>query len=178
MTPIYKAAIYCRFSRDDREINDSSSINSQKMMLEKYCDDNNFEIYSFYVDDGFCGINFERPDFKRMLDDIDNKKVNLVIVKDLSRIGREYIQTGYYVEHYFSRNNIRFISINDGYDSLNGNSDFLPFKMIFNDFYSKDLSKKIKSAKKERAIKGIIIPSRVPYGYKKNPNNPIRFIID
>lgn len=99
----YSAAIYCRFSKDDGRVEDSSSIQTQKMMLEKFCMEQGYSIYEVYIDDGYSGLNYERPDFQRLLNDIDSGKVNLVVTKDLSRLGRDYIQTGYYTDIYFQR---------------------------------------------------------------------------
>lgn len=120
---LYKVAIYCRLSQDDGQEGDSSSIQTQKLMLEKFANDNGFIIHDFYVDDGYSGLNFDRPDFQRMLNDIDAGKVNMVITKDLSRLGRDYIMTGYYTEIYFSNKNIRYIAVNDNIDSIKDNND-------------------------------------------------------
>jgi len=175
---IYFAAAYMRFSRDDGQTYDSSSIQTQTMMLEKFCEEHGFRIYGFYKDDGYTGLNFDRPDFQRMLRDIESGKVNLVVTKDLSRLGRDYIQTGNYIENYFVDKNIRYIAINDGVDTLKQDTDFVPFKNIFNNLYSRDISRKIKSAKHQRALRGMFITSYPPYGYKKNPEDKSRLIID
>ena len=118
MTPIidnkfYKAALYCRLSKDDDDRSgDSSSIKTQKSLLERYCHEHDYLVHDFYVDDGYSGLNFERPDFQRLLSDIDNGSINMVITKDLSRLGRDYIQTGYYTEIYFEKKHIRYIAVN------------------------------------------------------------------
>ena len=112
---IYKAGIYCRLSSDDGTIGDSSSIQTQKLMLEKYCKEQGFTIYDYYVDDGFSGLNFNRHSFQRLLTDIELCKINLVITKDLSRLGRDYIQTGYYTEVYFQSKGVRYIALNDAF---------------------------------------------------------------
>ena len=104
---LYKTAIYCRLSLDDGSEGDSSSIHTQKMLLEKYCKDNGYEIYDYYIDDGYSGLNYNRPNFQRMLQDIENGKIDLVITKDLSRLGRDYIMTGYYTEIYFNEKGVR-----------------------------------------------------------------------
>lgn len=175
---IYNAALYMRFSRDDGQAADSSSITTQKMMLEKYCQNNGYNIYDSYVDDGYTGMNFDRPGFQRMLNDIDNGKVNLVITKDLSRLGRNYIQTGYYSEVYFRDKNIRYIAINDNFDSTKADNDIAPFKNILNNMYSRDLSRKIKSAIRQRVSNGLYFAGLAPYGYKKDPNNKNHLIVD
>ena len=110
---LYKTAIYCRLSLDDGSLGESGSIQTQKMMLEKYCRDNNFTIKEVYIDDGYSGLNFDRPAFKRLIADIESGKINLVITKDLSRLGRDYLQTGYYTEQYFPLHNVRYIAINE-----------------------------------------------------------------
>lgn len=175
---LYKTAIYCRLSQDDGQEGDSSSIQTQKMMLKQYAQDNGFVIHDIYVDDGYSGLNFERPAFQRMLQDIEKGKVNLVITKDLSRLGRDYIMTGYYTEIYFSNMNVRYIAVTDGIDTLKGDNDIAPFKNILNDMYAKDISRKIKSAKRQRMYKGMYIASQPPYGYKVNPLNKNQLIVD
>ncbi len=174
----YSAAIYCRFSKDDGRVEDSSSIHTQKMMLEKYCLEQGYPIYEVYADDGYSGLNYERPDFQRLLNDIDSGKVNLVITKDLSRLGRDYIQTGYYTDIYFSRKKVRYIAVNDGVDTNKDDNDITPFKNILNDMYAKDLSRKVKSAKRQRAYSGYYISAQPPYGYKVDPSDRNHLIID
>ncbi|MCL2369671.1 MAG: recombinase family protein [Firmicutes bacterium] len=175
----YNTALYLRFSRDDGTEYDSSSIESQKMQLEKYCKDNGYKVYDIYSDDGYTGLNFNRPDFQRMIADIEAGKINLVITKDQSRLGRDYIQTGYFVEMHFADYNVRYIAINDGADtSKPENADFMPFRNIINNMYSKDISRKTKSAKRQRALHGLFQHAYAPYGYKKDPNNKNKLIID
>ncbi|GHU97932.1 resolvase [Clostridia bacterium] len=157
---------------------DSSSIQTQKMMLEKHCKDNGYRIYDYYVDDGYSGTNFDRPDFQRLLNDIEDGKVNLVITKDLSRLGRDYIMTGYYMEIYFVEKRVRYIALNDGVDTLKADNDIAPFKNILNDMYAKDISRKVRTAKRQRALNGMFISSQAPYGYKKHPENKNKLIID
>ena len=132
---MYRAAIYCRLSKDDDNIGESSSIKTQKSMLESYCREQGFLVYDFYVDDGYSGLNFNRPGFERMLNDIDKGLINLVITKDLSRLGRDYIQTGYYTEVYFTKKKVRYIALNDRFDSNRDDNDIAPFKNILNDLY-------------------------------------------
>ncbi|HOA78526.1 MAG TPA: recombinase family protein [Bacilli bacterium] len=174
----YRAAIYCRLSKDDEQAGESISIGTQKSMLESYCREQGFLVYDYYVDDGYSGLNFNRPGFERMLNDIDNGKVNLVITKDLSRLGRDYIQTGYYTEVYFSRKHVRYIALNDRFDSMRDDNDIAPFKNILNDMYAKDLSRKVKAAKRQRAKNGFFISAQAPYGYKPNPHNRNQLIVD
>lgn len=175
---VYKAAIYCRLSKDDEQKGDSVSIETQKMMLTKYCNEQNIEIYDIYVDDGYSGLNFNRPSFKRLIQDLEDGKFDTVITKDLSRLGRDYIQTGYYIDIYFTTKRIRYIAVNDGIDTKNENNDIAPFKNILNDMYAKDISRKIKSAKMQRAQNGLHISGQTPYGYKVNPYNRNQLIID
>lgn len=175
---IYNTAIYCRLSKDDDNIGESSSIQTQKSMLESYCREQGFLVYDFYVDDGYSGLNYNRPGFERMLNDIDNGKVNLVITKDLSRLGRDYIQTGYYTEVYFEKKKVRYIALNDGFDSDRDDNDIAPFKNILNDMYAKDLSRKVKAAKRQRAKNGFFISAQAPYGYKQDPSNKNHLVVD
>ena len=175
---IYNTALYCRLSLDDGSVGESGSIQTQKMMLEKYANDNGIIIVDYYIDDGYSGTNFDRPDFQRMLNDIEDEKVNMVITKDLSRLGRDYVRTGYYIDFYFKDKDIRYIAINDGIDTINDNNDIAPFKNILNDMYSKDLSRKVKAAKKSRNQKGLYTAAQVPYGYKKDPLDNNHLIVD
>ena len=122
-------AIYCRLSQDDGMVGDSSSIQTQKMMLEQFVKDNNFVLYDIYVDDGYTGLNYNRPGFERLIQDIENGKIDIVVTKDLSRLGRDYIMTGYYTEIYFPEHNVRYISVNDNIDTLYDNNDIAPFKI-------------------------------------------------
>ena len=148
------------------------------MMLEKYCKDNNYTIKEIYIDDGVSGLTFERSGFQRMLKDIEAGKINMVITKDLSRLGRDYLQTGYYTEQYFPLHNVRYIAVNDGVDTLIDNNDIAPFKNILNDMYAKDLSRKVKSAKRQRALNGLYISAQPPYGYIKDPSNKNHLVVD
>lgn len=148
-------------------------------MLKQFAESNSIAIYDYYVDDGYSGTNFERPSFKKMITDIENGKINCVITKDLSRLGRNYLQSGAYIEMYFPQKNIRYIAITDGIDTLNRNqNDIMPFKNILNEMYAKDTSKKVKSAIQSRMREGTYIGSKAPFGYLKDPNNKRRLIID
>jgi len=136
----YNVGVYCRLSKDDDiRSGESSSISTQKEMLEKYVKDNGWTVFGCYIDDGYSGTNFNRPDFLRMIDDVEDGKVNLVVVKDLSRLGRNYLMTGQYTDIYFPDRGVRFIALNDGIDTLNSDNDIAPFKNILptNHFYKK-----------------------------------------
>ncbi|WP_342990793.1 recombinase family protein [Streptococcus anginosus] len=178
-TKKYIAALYCRLSKDDGNTNESMSIYSQKAMLKQYAEQNNIAIYDYYVDDGYSGTNFERPAFKKMITDIENGKINCVITKDLSRLGRNYLESGAYIEMYFPQKNVRYIAITDGIDTINSYEfDIMPFKNILNEMYAKDTSKKVKSALKSRMKEGTYIGSKAPFGFKKDPDDKHRLIID
>lgn len=178
-TKKYVAGLYCRLSKDDGNSVESMSIWSQKVMLKQFAESNSIAIYDYYVDDGYSGTNFERPSFKKMITDIENGKINCVITKDLSRLGRNCLQSGAYIEMYFPQKNIRYIAITDGIDTLNSNqNDIMPFKNILNEMYVKDTSKKVKSAIQSRMREGSYIGSKAPFGYLKDPDNKRRLIID
>lgn len=174
----YKAALYCRLSVDDGNYGGSVSIETQKILLEQYCKDHKITNYNFYCDDGCSGTNFNRPSFKKMIDDIGNGKIDLVIVKDLSRFGRNYVETGMYVQQ-FTERNVRFIAADDNYDSLTNGDDLLfPIKNVVNEMYARDVSKKTKAAKKAKARDGQFIGSKAPFGYKIDPNDRHHLIVD
>ena len=176
----YNCALYCRLSKDDDLQGESNSITNQKEILTQYANENNLNIYDVYIDDGYSGTNFERPDFKRMIQDIKNKKVNMVIVKDSSRLGRDYIGFGEYVEKIFPENRVRLISILDNYDSAidNGVADTLPFRAVINDLYAKDISKKVKASKHKNAVNGLFNGNRTPYGYTRSETDRHKLAID
>lgn len=169
------ALLYCRLSHDDEFSGDSMSIQTQRIMLAQYANDNGLENIQYFVDDGINGTTFERSGFKKMISEIEARKVGAVIVKDLSRLSREYLQTGYYTEIYFPQNDIRFIAVNDGIDSANGENDFAPFKNIINEWYAKDISKKVKSAFKTRANNNSIYTGKTPYRYRRVEGTTNRF---
>ncbi len=176
----YNCALYCRLSKDDDLLGENNSITNQKEILKQYAKENNLNIYDIYIDDGYSGTNFERPDFKRMIQDIKDKKVNMVIVKDTSRLGRDYIGFGEYVEKIFPEHQVRLISILDNYDSAidNGVADTLPFRAVINDLYAKDISKKVKASKHRNAVNGAFNGNRTPYGYKRSENDRHKLAID
>lgn len=171
-------ALYCRLSQEDMRQGDSDSIVNQKMILEKYAKENGFENTQAFADDGYSGVNFERPAFRRMLDLIEDGKIGVIITKDLSRLGRNYIEVGSYTEIYFPKNNVRYIAVNDNFDSMytDGN-ELAPFKNLFNEWYSRDISKKRRISNKIKGGAGIPL-SPPPYGYIKDPENPQRWIVD
>lgn len=172
-------ALYCRLSRDDELVGDSNSIIHQKEILLKYAKEHGFGNAEFYVDDGYSGTNFNRPNFQRMMSDIEAGKIKTVIVKDMSRFGRDYIMVGYYTEIYFGNCNIRFIAINDGVDSnVQTENDLTPFKNVFNEWYAKDTSKKIRAVFKAKGNSGKHLSNTPPFGYIKAPNDKDKWIID
>ncbi len=160
-------AIYCRLSKEDGDSNISQSISNQKNILTKYALDHNFNIFNTYVDDGFTGTNFNRPAFKQMLSDIESGLIDIVITKDLSRLGRDYLETGRYIERIFPEKHVRYIAINDAVDTnTEENMDLLPFRNILNEYYAKDISKKIRATKRYQREAGIFTNSSTPlYGY-------------
>ena len=172
-------ALYCRLSRDDDLQGESNSITNQKAILQKYADDNGFENTRFFVDDGYSGTNFNRPDWQRLVGMIDDGLVSTIIVKDMSRLGRDYLQVGMYTEMLFPNNDIRFIAINNGVDSINGTeNDMTPFINIFNEFYAKDTSKKIRAVFKNKGNSGKPLTTNPPYGYLKDPEDKNHWLID
>ncbi len=173
-------ALYERLSRDDELSGDSNSIVNQKKMLEKFATEQGFINLRHYTDDGWSGTNFDRPDWKRMLADIEDGIVGCVIVKDMSRIGRNYLEVGFYTEVLFRKKNVRFIAISNNVDSsLNDDSnEFAPFLNIMNEWYVRDTSRKIKSVLHNKGMDGKHLTSNAIYGYKKDPDDPDLWIID
>ena len=178
---VNNAAIYCRLSRDEEVNQESNSIASQRLMLTDFCKRQGFTVYSEYVDDGYSGTNYDRPDFKRMIGDAENGKISIIITKDLSRLGRDYLATGEYMEKIFPRLNVRYIAMNDGYDShapADGNADFAPIRNYFNEWFAKDCSRKTKASFKAMAQAGKYIGSKAPFGYVKDPEDKHRLLVD
>ena len=163
-------ALYCRLSQEDTQQGESNSINHQKMILQKYAEEHRFPNLRFYIDAGYSGANFNRPDFKRMMNDLEEGKVGIVIVKDQSRLGRDYLQTGMLMEMTFPQYDVRFIAVNEGVDSEEGVSDFSGIKNYFNDFYARDTSRKIRAVQKAKGERGEWVGTNIPYGYLKNPD--------
>ena len=171
-------ALYCRLSRDDDLVGDSNSIVHQKEILESYAKSHAFLNPVFYVDDGYSGTNFNRPAFQRMLGDIESGKVKTVIVKDMSRFGRNYIMVGYYTEILFEQKGIRFIAVNDMVDSKQEGDEFTPFRNIINEWYAKDTSKKVKAVLRAKGMSGKHVSPVPPYGYKKDERDKTKWGID
>lgn len=169
-------ALYARLSSDDELKGESNSITHQKQILEEYAATNNLNNYQFYVDDGFSGTNFERPDFQRMVNDIKNGVIGTVVVKDLSRFGRNYLQVGYYTEMVFPKYDIRFISVTDNVDSNVGYNEFVPFHNLINDWYAKDISRKQKAVIQSKGNSGKRLTTKAIFGYKKDDDG--QWIID
>ena len=177
---VYNVGLYLRLSREDEENGQSMSIKNQKDYLMNYVFEKGWNIAQIYIDDGYSGLNFNRPAFKNMIHDIENKKINLVITKDLSRLGRDYIDTGYYIERYFPQKKIRYIALSDGIDTFqnSSNNDMTPFKSVLNDMYAKDISKKIRAVMDTKRINGQFIGAFAPFGYKKSEKNKNQLLVD
>ena len=169
-------ALYPRLSHEDELQGESNSISNQKRILETYAKQNGFSNLRWYTDDGYSGANFQRPGFQAMLADIEAGKVGTVIVKDMSRLGRNYLQVGMYTEMIFPQKNVRFIAINDGVDSAQGENDFAPLRNIFNEWLVRDTSKKIKAVKRSKGMSGKPVTSKPVYGYLMDEDE--NFIID
>ena len=174
----YSAGLYLRLSKDDEQAGESVSIGTQRSILTDYCEKQGYKIYRVYTDDGYSGLNFNRPDFQEMLEDIERGLINMVITKDLSRLGRDYIMTGYYSEIYFPDKGVRYIALADDFDSSKANNDIAPFRNILNDMYARDISRKVKNAKHQRAKQGLFVSAQAPYGYRKDPNDRNKLSID
>ena len=176
---IYEVGIYCRLSKDDGTDNESASIATQKSILTDYVKRQGWHLAKTYVDDGYSGTNFQRPSFQNMIKDIENGLINCVITKDLSRLGRNYLDCGLYLEVFFPEHNVRYIAVNDGVDTLNKSAmDITPFRNILNEMYSADVSVKIKSAYRARFQQGKFMGTTAPYGYVKDPADHNHLLID
>ena len=172
-------ALYCRISLEDGGDNESMSISNQKLMLRDFAEKNGMFQYEYYVDDGYTGRNFNRPSFQRMIADIEAGKIGCVITKDLSRLGRNYIEAGSYIEIFFPKHNVRYIAITDGVDSLTRQEmDITPFKNILNDMYSRDISKKVLAGRMTRSRQGKFCGGTPPYGLMRDPKDKGHLIID
>lgn len=170
-------ALYCRLSRDDGTESESNSIGNQKKLLSQKAKEMGLTDTKYYVDDGYTGTNFNRPGFQQLINDIEIGLVSTVMVKDLSRLGRDYVSVGNYTDSYFPEHNVRFIAVNDAIDSDEGESEIAPFKNILNEMYARDISKKIRSSHRLRGSMGEPL-SQPPYGYMKSPENKKKWIID
>ena len=176
----YHVALYIRLSKEDESEGPSESVTNQKSLLNEFVQQHRLSVYDTYIDDGWSGTSFNRPAFQRMIGDIETKKVNMVITKDLSRLGRDYIMTGHYMERYFPEKRVRYISLLDGIDTgiESTANDITPFRAIMNDMYAKDISKKIKSVKHDKQQKGQFIGGKPVYGYKMHPTEKNKIVID
>lgn len=181
---IFRVAIYIRLSKEDLEKKDASqesySVQNQKLFLKNYVKEQGYTLVDVYIDDGYTGTNFNRPAFKRMIEDIENGKVDMVVTKDLSRLGRDYIGTGEYVEKYFPLHNIRYVSVLDGIDTFlnTSNNDIAPFKAVINDMYSRDNSKKIRTALESLQKEGKWVGGCTPLGYKPDPDDKNHLVVN
>lgn len=174
----YRAGLYLRLSKDDDQSVESFSIGTQRSILVDYCQTHQYEVCKIYVDDGYSGMNFDRPGFQALLKDIEAGLINMVLTKDLSRLGRDYIMTGYYTEIYFQAKGVRYIAIGDNFDSASKNNDIAPFKNILNEMYARDISQKIKAAKHQQARQGLFVSSQAPYGYIMDPDRKNHLAVD
>ena len=178
-TPVYNTALYLRLSQDDGLQGESNSIQNQRLMLRRYAQENNLLVVDEYVDDGFSGTNFERPNFQRMIADVEAGKINCVVTKDLSRLGRNYLLTGQYIELYFPEHGVRYIAIDNNVDTNNQQSgEFTPFLNVINEWYARDISRKVKAAFQAKINAGEHIFTYAPLGYKKDPENKCHLLID
>lgn len=171
-------ALYARLSQEDALDGESNSIANQKKILLKYATDNGFPNPAFFIDDGVSGVTFDRPGWNEMIRLSEAGKVTTVIVKDMSRMGRDYLKVGYYTESFFAERDIRYIAINDGVDSDKGDNDFTPFRNLFNDFYARDTSKKIRAVMRAKGNAGEHLCTNPPYGYMKDPADKKKWIVD
>lgn len=177
-TTIYNTALYLRLSRDDELQGESGSIRTQRMMLREYAHEHGLNVVDEYIDDGWSGTNFDRPEFQRMIDDIEDGRINCVVTKDLSRLGRNYILTGQYTELYFPSKGVRYIAINDNVDTLNGDNELAPFLNILNEMHARQTSKKVKAAFRTRFANGAHYGAYAPLGYRKDPEQTGHLLID
>jgi len=171
-------ALYARLSQEDALDGESNSIANQKKILLKYATDNHFSNPTFFIDDGVSGVTFDRPGWNEMIRLAEAGKVQTVIVKDMSRMGRDYLKVGYYTESFFAERDIRYIAINDGVDSDKGDNDFTPFRNLFNDFYARDTSKKIRAVMRAKGNAGEHLCTNPPYGYMKDPADKKKWMVD
>lgn len=175
----YNVGIYCRLSRDDHNGSlESMSIANQRQVLMDYVNEKGWKLEDCYIDDGYTGTNFNRPDFKRMIHDAEIGRINCIVTKDLSRLGRNYVEAGYYTEEYFIEHDIRFIAVNDGIDTIKDDNDIAAFHHVLNEIYPKQVSKKVRQVKKKSAEQGKFMGSQAPYGYMKSPEDKHILIID
>ena len=176
----HSAALYIRLSREDENEGPSESVTNQRSLLERYTEEHDISVYDVYIDDGWSGTSFRRPAFQRMIGDIEAGRVDMVITKDLSRLGRDYIMTGQYLERYFPEHRVRYVSLLDGIDTASETAanDITPFRSVMNDMYARDISKKIRSVKRDKQKKGQFIGGKAVYGYRKHPSEKNRIVVD
>ena len=174
----YNTALYMRLSRDDENFGDSVSIETQRTILRQFAKENNLRVYDEYIDDGWSGTNFDRPNFQRMMADVEAGKVNCIASKDLSRFGREHIMMDYYLEFIFPEKGVRYIAVSDNEDTEKGLSDFVPFKNLFNEWFAKDTSRKVKNSLHAKHLAGERTFAYAPLGYKRDPENKNKLMID
>lgn len=174
----YNTALYYRLSRDDENFGDSVSIETQRTILQQFARDNQFHVVEEYIDDGWSGTNFDRPAFQRMMDDVEEGRINCIITKDLSRFGREHVMMDYYLEFVFPEKKIRYIAVTDNEDTEKGLSDFVPFKNLFNEWFAKDTSRKVKAALRAKFNAGERIFAYAPLGYIRHPEIRNTLMID
>ena len=174
----YNTALYMRLSRDDENFGDSVSIETQRTILRRFAEENNLHVVGEYIDDGWSGTNFDRPNFQRMMQDVEAGKVNCIASKDLSRFGREHIMMDYYLEFVFPEKGVRYIAVSDNEDTEKGLSDFVPFKNLFNEWFAKDTSRKVKNSLHAKHLAGERTFAYAPLGYKRDPENKNRLVID
>jgi len=170
-------ALYLRLSRDDEQDGESNSISNQRALLTDYANQNKFRNIKIFIDDGVSGVTFNRDGFKEMMELIESDKVSTLIVKDMSRLGRNYLEVGQLTEMVFPMHNVRLIAVNDGVDSEKGEDDFTPFRNIINEWYAKDMSRKIRSTLRTKSKQGYAV-GRPPLGYKYDEADPKRWVVD
>lgn len=179
---MWNVGVYIRLSQEDGDKEESNSVINQREIITSFVKENSdLKLFDYYIDDGYSGTNFDRPGFKKLIDDVENNKINCIVVKDLSRFGRNYIEVGNYLEQIFPVSNIRFISINDYIDSYKDpeslNSIIVPFKNLMNDEYSRDISQKVKYALNTRKRNGEFMGSVVPYGYLRSEEDKHKLVV-
>lgn len=175
---LYKAGLYLRLSKDDERAGESASIENQKLLLTKYAEEEGWDIVDIYIDDGWSGTNFQRPAFQRMMADAKDRRINVIVVKDLSRLGRNHIEVGRLTDDVFPELGIRFVAVNDRVDSLLGEDDMAAYRNLFNEFLSKDTSRKVRSVKRSCMERGKYLGTYAPFGYKKDPLDKHHLVID
>lgn len=173
-----RTAIYCRLSRDDEQSGDSMSIENQRSMLTRFAKENGFEVVECYIDDGWSGTNFNRPNFQRMKGDIEDGKIDIVLVKDLSRLGRNQVETSLCIQVFFPQHDVRFIAVSENIDTAKGEDDFMELRNLFNEWFVRDTSRKVKSGYRQRALNGDYTGAFAPYGYKKSAVDKHKLVLD